>query len=213
MPILNVRWPREYAPETCRFGRARNDIAQESPRTRNRKIIRQGRPLWSAELSWTLPNNSSLAALRYWLEGLDGFNGSVQIWDFASPRPEHSPSPAHWAEGVVLTLGTAALANATSIALTGLTPSTIAALQGQYVQIGRRLYLVAADVTASGGGAATINIVTPLIAAAPIGTEVRFSEAACDMELISQEFSGSARAGDGFVSVSANFRETVVDKS
>jgi hypothetical protein len=238
MTILNTRWPRVLAPETCVFGRSRNDIAQESPRSRQRNYIRQGRPLWSAECTWSAPNTDRIAQLRWWLDGLEGYSGSVQIWDFASWRPDGLPlattsgesprifwthlgnrapfnwagMPSHWQLDVTVP-ASAASAGATSIVVTGLAANALAAIQGQYVQIGRRLYLVDQGATANGAGSATIQLSTPLLAAIAGGTLVRFAEAACEMELVSQSWSSSARAGDGFMSVSASFRETVMDKS
>lgn len=238
MTIVNQRWPREICPQSCAFERSRNDIAQQSPRTRQRSIIRTGgRPLWSAQCSWLLPNGAKLAKLRYWLEALDGFSGSVQVWDFASPYPfglnlatsdtemsrifwsylstrapfSFAGMPSFWALDSYLTLGAAVAAGATSIPLSGLTPSGLVCVQGQYIQIGRRLYLCADGATADGSGNATVTILPALIDAAPIGTEVRFAEAACEMQLAEQSFGASASAGEGFISVSATFVESVTD--
>jgi len=241
MTIINQRWPRDICPQSCTFGRTRNDISQQSPRTRQRSLIRTGgRPLWSARVSWALPNSDRLAKLRYWLEELEGFGGSVQVWDFASPYPyglNLSPTgqpgelkifwsylgnrapftlagfPSFWVLDSFLTLGAGYSAGATSIALSGLTTGGLVCVQGQYVQIGRRLYLAAATVTADGGGNATLTITPGLVDAVTIGTEVRFAEAACEMQLAEQNFDASARAGDGLITVSATFIESVTDVS
>lgn len=239
MAIINEAWPRDLIPTTCTFTRSRNDIRQTSPATRKSTVIRRGRPLWGAELSWTMGNGDKLAKLRYYLEALDGFAGSVQLWDFASPYPygvtgitgnfqsamfwTYNGTLAPWAFGSIPshwiysntqpTLSSGASLGATSIALTGLTASAIAAVQGQYVQIGRRLYLVAADAVANGAGAATVTITPGLLAAASSGAECRFVEAKCEMELITQEWPQRASATDHLVTVSASFLETVQDKS
>lgn len=236
MAIINQRWPRELAPESCAFGRSRNDVIQTSPRTRQEHIIAQGRPLWSAECSWALPNADKLARLRYWLEALEGFRGSAQIWDFASPYPfglelvtsgtepsrifwtyldnrapwSWSGLPSHWQLDATVP-ASAAAAGATSINLTGLAANTLAAVQGQYIQIGRRLYLVAATVSTDGTGAATITLAQPLLAAVSGGDPVRLVEAACEMRLASQEWDSRSRAGDGLTVVSAKFIETSQD--
>jgi hypothetical protein len=103
-----------------------------------------------------------------------------------------------------------AAVGATSIALKGLAASQPAAVQGQPLQIGRRLYLAGADVTADGSGNATITLTTPLLAAAAVDDVARLAEAACEMRLAEQQWSEEASAG-GLVNVSASFIETVTD--
>lgn len=211
MAIVNKRWPADLAPETCTFSRSRNDILQRSPRSRQTSVIVQGRALWGCRLSWSLPNGATLAKLRRWLERLEGFKGSVQLWDFTSPRPEGFAPPAHWAAGATCTVGAAASAGARIVVLSGLTPSVIAVVAGQYVQIGRRLYLAADDATATGGGTCVVHLETPLIESVPHGETVRLAEAGCEMHLVVQDIDTTSRAGDGLVTVSASFSETVVD--
>jgi len=237
MAIINERWPIDLAPKTCVFGRTRNDAPQISPVTRKRKIIRRGRPLWSAKCTWELPNTERLARLRFLLESLDGFNGSAQLWDFASPYPAgltlatpgdveserlywthlgvRSPwtwagMPSHWTAGATVS-ASAGAAGATSVTLSGLAPNSIAAVQGQYVQIGRRLYLAAAGAMSDAGGVATVQITPGLISAVSAGTTSRLVFAACEMQLAEQDFDSSATAGDGAVSISATFIESVED--
>jgi hypothetical protein len=84
-------------------------------------------------------------------------------------------------------------------------------LQGQYVQIGRRLYLVTADASSNVSGAATITITPGLISAGAANDEVRFVEAACEMRLERQEWDFSGGYRQGVVRVSASFVETVED--
>lgn len=237
MAIINQRWPRDLCPETCTFGRSRNDIRQVSVRTRKATTIRQGRPLWRAECSWSLPNTNKLAKLRYWLEQLDGFAGSVQLWDFASPYPfglllatgpdgfnetrvqwtnlatdyywTNASLPLHWVYNAPVTLSANAAQGATSISLTGLQANKITCVQGQYVQVGQRIYIAASDVTSSGAGTATIPLQYGLLAAATSGETVRLVEAACEMQLADQNIDHRSRAGEGLTVVSASFLETV----
>lgn len=214
-------------------------MRQESPRSRQSTIVRQGRPLWKAEVSWSVPNTDKLAKLRYYLEALDGFNGSVQIWDFTSFKPDGlelatsdaegsriywthlgakipwtwAGLPSHWMLDSSVPASAARAIGATTVAVSGLEASRPAVVQGQYVQVGRRLYLAAAGASSTAGGAATITLASPLLSAVAVGDPIRLVEGACEMELVSQEWGAAAKAGDGFVRVSATFRETVGDKS
>ncbi len=190
-------------------------------------------------MSWSLPNTDRLAKLRYYLEALDGYAGSAQLWDFSAPYPwgvnlvsndaagrrlywlnSGTPLPwtwgglpSQWQADAVVPVASSAAIGATSVAVSGCTASSIVALQGQYVQVGRRLYLAASTVTADGSGNATLELVSGLISAAPAGTDVRLIEAACEMRLADQDFDTAARAGEGLINVSATFIETVTDFS
>lgn len=238
MAIINQRWPVDLAPFSCRFTRSRNDQRLRSPRTREATVIRQGRPLWKCELTWQRANTEKLAKLRYWLESLDGYTGSVQLWDFQSPFPAgltlatsdtererlfwvylgsrlpwaYAGMPSFWQSGSSIATASPASAGATSVTFTGLPASTLVAVQGQYIQIDRRLYLVAATVASDGSGNATVQITPGLLADAPTGTTVRLVEAACEMELDSSDFDQSMTAGEGMSTVTATFIETVNDK-
>lgn len=240
MTLINARWPRTLCPETCKFARVRNDVLQTAPASLQTTVIRRGRPLWGAELSWSLANTERLAQLRYWLESLDGYSGSVQIWDFTSPWPygltlattadieykrllwvngavrppwTWAGLPYQWTLDSTITVSANVAAGATSVSFSGLTPSTIAAVQGQYIQIGRRLYIVAQGATSDGSGNVTITLTSPLLAAATAGDTARLVEAACEMRLANQNFDAQSRAGDGLVIVTASFLETVTDFS
>jgi len=238
MAIINQRWPSDLAPLSCRFTRSRNDVRLRSPRTRESTIIRQGRPLWKCELTWERPNTEKLAKLRYWLEALDGYAGSVQLWDFSSPYPygltlvtsdtererlfwvylgtrlpwTYAGMPNFWQSGSFLSTATDAVAGATVVTFAGLPASTLVAVQGQYIQVDRRLYLVAATVASDVGGNATVTLSSGLLSAAPTGTTVRLVEAACEMELDNSDFDQQSTAGTGMSTVSATFIETVTDK-
>jgi hypothetical protein len=239
--FVNVRWPTAIRPTSCTFGKSRNDVAQESPRTRKRTFIQRGRPLYYADLTWRYPQTSKLAHLRYYLDKLEGFAGSVQIWNFASPYPygidygygapanynrrtlwtnsgSQTPFtwtglPSHWVSGATVQMNAGAALAATSIQLKGLAASKPAVVTGQYVQVGRRLYIAAADANSNGSGIATVQLTSGLLAAAATNDIVRLVEAACEMELIDQDISEAADASDGMVSVRARFRETVEDVS
>jgi hypothetical protein len=240
MTIINTRWPRDICPDACTFTRSRNDIIQESVRTRQTTVLTMGRALWGAQLSWSLPNSDKLAKLRYYLESINGYRGSVQLWDFNQPYPwglslgttsmigstnilwsyngVRSPwnfagFPSHWALDSYVTLSASPALGATSISISGADASKVLCVQGQYIQVGRRLYMAAASVTADGSGNATITLVSGLLAAATSGDQVRLVEAACEMRLLDQNYQESGVAGQGMVKISASFLETVADFS
>lgn len=199
MPILNTRWPEGLAPDRCHFGRSRNDILSISPYTRQEHLIKRGRPLWKTSLSWSVHTKALEAELRYYLDELEGFAGAVYLWDFASRQNTTSlASPTY-----------TCVASAASFAITGLPVSATIAVRGDYMQAGRRLYVLTQNLVsdASGNGTA-VPTTLPLDTAA---TSVRFVRAACEMRLASQQWDTERSAGDGFMRVSAEFVETVED--
>ena len=243
MVLVAYRWPHDLCPSECRFARSRNDELQISPRSRQETVIARGRPLWSADLVWSAPDARTLERLRWLIEGLAGYRGSVLLWDFNRIIPSGplkvgpegiSGAPVQpWDDGTPFlepngdvtyfevdqnpTLAADASIGATTIGLTGLwsdgSEATYFARAGSYVQFGRRLYLLAEDLYADAAGAATLRLVTGLIATAPAGTEAIFYRAACEMHLVEQSWEASRRAGEAFSSVALKFLETVTDFS
>lgn len=238
MTLVNARWPDRLTPSQCTWGRARNDVVFSNPYSHAvTGVVVRGRPLWTARLTWRLPPSSRLAELRYWLDALDGVRGSVQLWDFAHPYPAalHTYSasdnnarslwtdgtggqwwdwdgmPAHWSLGSTASVLTGAPAGAYTLPVSGLEPGRIAAVVGQYVQAGRRLYLAADGVTADAEGRAVIPLSSPLISTAAGGEVVRLAAAGCEMQLASQSWSADTSAGSGETTIAAEFIETVTD--
>ena len=81
-----TRWPETLQPAECKFGRMRNDAILESPTSRKRQIVRRGRPVWNASITWrVLPHRVSEA--RYQMERLRGGADIVRLRDYGD-RPE-----------------------------------------------------------------------------------------------------------------------------
>lgn len=205
MPIINQKWPNTLLPVTCDFGRDRNHFEMITPRSLSPKIIVQQRPLWTCKLTWRLPL-SSLPEFRYWMDGLEGQQGSVQLWDFTQPlRTE-------W-DGVPIAVRVAAAIGATTVSLKSF--PLVAGQQirrGEYIQFGRRLYMIdnTTAVNATTGNANAI-LSTPLLAAVAVNEPATIPRAACEMQLMSGGWSTSFAQADGFFTASADFLETVSD--
>lgn len=161
--------------------------------------MRFGRPLWMAEISWRI-RPGDVSALRYLLDGLSGQHASVMLRDMSVRQPAF--------RGTVTAQSLAAV-GATSVATTGWTPSTAVMAAGDYVQLGRRLYLAASAVTSNGSGVATIALDRPLLEAVAAGAEVNYRLPACEMRMIDDAWTGARDAEDGLMSVRATFLETV----
>lgn len=245
MSVLTVaqRWPSEVCPETCEFGRSRNDILQRSSTSRQEFVVRRGRPLWTATLTWDLTITRE-RTLRYWLDTLQGHRGSVILWDFKAPFPAeraiamtlqaspsfriqplvyrtwlngtnthlwvNSGSSFYWTNPMTTTVGM------TSVTLS-IPPQALATpilRQGDYIQLKRRLYIVASDVTTSPGVPFVIvPLTTPILDELVNTDDVRIIEAGCEMMMVSQDWSSSRSAGNAFSKATATFIETTSNYS
>lgn len=226
MTLINHRWPSDLAPSRCQWGRTRNDMLGVSPRSRQEHVIKQSRPLWTCSLSWDLTRGVDEARLRYLLEGLEGYAGSVQLWDWGALGNAAAPAGLMWTNlgvdyawthyGIISQWQGAAtyLANGTAgnvaVLISGLTPSVPAILQGGYLQIDRRLYIADNAYSANGAGVATIGITTPLLKTY-INATSRLVEAGCEMRMVKQDWQAARSAGASLSSVTAEFVETVED--
>lgn len=182
-------------------------------------------------MTWEASSGTDEARLRYLLDGIEGFRGSVDIWDFSArsnlPASAFATwtnaginyawtwfgSTAFWNAAAAYACPAGAVAGGTTLILAGLAANQPAVVQGGYVQAGRRLYLAAASATADGSGVVTITLSTPLVASVGAGALVRLQQAGCEMRLVSQAWAADRDAENPFYSVTAQFLETVEDYS
>ena len=192
-------WPIGIQPSHCSWSRDRTDGFLESPTTRARQIVRRGRPLWKASITWGV-KPEDVSEVRYQIESLKGGAGSVKLHDFASII---LPTPA-------VPLLAAASVGATSISTSGWPVSTTGVvIAGQYLEVAELLYLVAATANSDGSGQATITLTTPLLAAASIGALAVLIRPGCQMRIDSQDWSGARTADGALWSVNGSFVEKV----
>jgi hypothetical protein len=237
MTIIAERWPIELCPSRCTFGRSRNDKLQLSPRTERETIIVQGRAKWQCKLTWDHHQHVNLPELRRFLDGLDGHRGSVILWDFEFPyslieaaktaTPVIAPdtrlywsnggSTFSWSNGTGTNIFTYALtptlipAGSTLVPLMSMPPSATLLKRGEYIQFGRRLYLLKSDLVADSEGFGSAEISTALITDADESTEVRVTRAGCEFRLARQSWESEREAGNPFGKFSAEFVETEYD--
>lgn len=80
---------------------------------------------------------------------------------------------------------------------------------GEYIQLNRRLYLLADDMHSAADGTATAHLMSPTLEPLTNGHPVVISQAGCEMRLEESDWTKSRTAGDPFNTVSATFIETV----
>ena len=193
-------WPESIQPESCTFGRSRNDAAQESPVTRVRQIHRRGRPVWTASINWKVqPRQVSEA--RFQIESAYKELASTLLRDYGAPRVTRTED---------VKVNTAAAIGDTSVSSKGWTVSVTGVVAaGQYIQIGHRLYTVSAAANSNGSGIATISLRTPIVEPALANDVIEIRAPACAMRPTSTDWMGSRSWDEGLWSVSAEFSERI----
>jgi hypothetical protein len=232
--LIAERWPDALCPTACLFGRSRNDIEQVSSRSRFKTIVAQGRPLWTCELTFAKGSGVDLSELRWYIEGLQGKRGTVMLWDWNVDFPTGTGSiggtsaviPLHWSNGAStftwsgsktwtapgsFSVYQYSAVGTFNIYVKGLLPNQRVLARGDYIQVGKRLYLVDDDAISTPSGHATVTLMTPLISQANSGSEIRLYRAACEMSLANQEWGIRGQGGNPYREVTLSFIETVED--
>lgn len=126
-------------------------VISRSPASYAQQVQRFSGQMWNAEV--TLPQMERADAEQWisFLLKLNGREGTFLLGDLAAKTPRGT------AGGTPLTNGSHA-AQVSSLITDGWTVSSAVLKQGDYIQIGQRLYKVLDDVTSDGSGNATFDI-------------------------------------------------------
>ncbi len=150
--MSTITLPTLFKPRSCRLEMQTNQRVSASPEGGSEQAVDRLNDRWI--VSCELPP-STLHATGAWAEAFKhAMRGQVNVtalWHFTRPAPRGT------ARGTMLVNGAVAQ-GANSIGVDGISPSTGTLLAGDLIGAGGQLFMVAADVTAS-GGAATVSIV------------------------------------------------------
>jgi hypothetical protein len=155
-------WPDDLVPYAQQFYLQPNTGGSESPFNRKTKVYGLSAPRWICSMSFRggywgrLGLEAVGPRLDAFIAKLSGRENRVALYDFR--RPEIRSHLWRSTAG-----NSAAVAGATSIIITGLTPGmTIHA--GDYIGGDGRPHIILDDVTADGSGNATVSFKPPLAA-------------------------------------------------
>lgn len=146
-----VSLPAAFSPRTCALVLATNQRVSASPFGGTEQAVDLLNDRWY--LSCVLPAGRQRdgAWRDAFIAGMRGQVNWVPLWHFARPQPRGT------ARGTMMVDGSVAQ-GASAIPVDGISPSTGTLLAGDMLGVGGRLFMVADDVTASGGGA-TVQVV------------------------------------------------------
>jgi hypothetical protein len=152
---------------------------------------------WSGTVSLPLMKAATAAPWSAFINELDGISGTFLM----APPDRSSPRGTQTAN---FTVSGAHAARVTSLAVTMTASATL--LAGDRISIAQKLYEVATDATADGGGAATLEIRPPLKAAQVGGETIKCDPPEILLRLTSNKF-GVKRNRHNNYSLSFAFRE------
>ena len=149
--MSTITLPTGFQPSACTLTLSTNQRVNAAPFGGSEQAVDMLTDRWL--LSCELPSRSqaSGAALEAFIAAMRGQTNVCALWHFVRPAPRGT------ARGTILINGAVAQ-GASSIAVDGISPATGTLLAGDLLGVGDMLFMVAADVTAS-GGAATVSLV------------------------------------------------------
>ncbi len=175
--MSTITRPTQFIPRACTLTLSTNQRVSASPFGGSEQAVDMLNDRWM--LSCDLPPSSHVSAawLEAFIASMRGQVNVVALYHFARPQPRGT------ARGTMLINGAIAQ-GASSIAIDGISPSTGTLLAGDMLGVGGQLFMVAADVTAS-GGAATVSIVNRVRTALADNTSVTWDRPTALFRLVS----------------------------
>lgn len=150
--MTTYAWPSAYVPQTAALRvivNARHNTSGENGVSQT--VTRPG-SRWGWSITMPPMRSAARADFEGWLTGLSGMEHRISTWDWKRPVPRGTCNLT----GV--TLGAAADAFATSVALAGC-GNAKTLLRGDWIGFANgQLCRVAADATSDSGGAMTVHI-------------------------------------------------------
>ncbi len=149
--MSTITRPTQFIPRACSLMLATNQRVSASPFGGSEQAVDMLNDRWMMSCDLPPASHGNAAWLEAFIGSMRGQVNVVALYHFARPQPRGT------ARGTMLINGAVAQ-GASSIAIDGISPSTGTLLAGDMLGVGGQLFMVAADVTAS-GGAATVTIV------------------------------------------------------
>lgn len=149
--MSTITRPTQFIPRACTLTLSTNQRVSASPFGGSEQAVDLLNDRWMLSCDLPPASHANSAWLEAFIASMRGQVNVVALYHFARPQPRGT------ARGTILVNGAVAQ-GASSIAVDGISPSTGTFLAGDMFGVGGQLFMLAADVTAS-GGAATLSIV------------------------------------------------------
>lgn len=142
--MSTIALPSLFMPRACAFTQSVNQRVSAAPFGGSEQAIDLLNDRWLVSLELPPHFNSTMAAMEAFIGALRGQVNTVDLWHFMRPEPRGTVRGT-------LTLNAAVAQGASSIVVTGCSPSTGTLLAGDVLGVGGLLLMVAADCTAVAG--------------------------------------------------------------
>ena len=178
-----ITLPTTFKPRTCTMVQAVTQRVNASPFGGSEQAIDLLNDRWLCNVELPPMGQASAArrvaasALEAFIGAMRGQTNTVELWHFARPQPQGSVRGT-------LTLNASAAQGASSVVLTGCSPSTGTLLAGDMLGVGGLLLMVAIDCTAV-AGVITVPITNRLRTAQSGGAAVTWDKPKGTFRLLS----------------------------
>ena len=167
-----MRWPDSLEPQSMEWGLVSNDRLHTSPLSNSQQVVEMPGSFWQCTLRYNVLSREMERELTAILGRLRGRVGTIDIpaWTRFYDRPSVG--------SITVTSGNV---NSYQIGVNGINAGASAFDAGDYITIEGQLFEVVEPVTATGTGAATIQVNKRLRANMVPGTAVEYLEPYCTM--------------------------------
>lgn len=172
-----VTLPVAFRPRSCQLTLSCNQRVNAAPFGGSEQAIDLLNDRWLLSCELPAARHANAAWRDGFIAALRGQVNTVALWHFARPAPRGSVRGT-------LALASAAAQGASSITVSGCTPSTGTLLAGDMLGVGGLLVVVASDCTAT-GGTITVPLGNRLRSAKGSGTSVVWDKPTAPFRMLS----------------------------
>ena len=172
-----ITLPSLFMPRSVVFTQSVNQRVSAAPFGGSEQAVDLLNDRWLVSLELPPHFNSTMAAMEAFIGALRGQTNWVNLWHFMRPAPRGTVRGT-------LTLNAAAAQGASSIEVTGCSPSTGTLLAGDVLGVGGLLLMVASDCTAV-AGVITVPITNRLRTAQSGGAAVTWDKPTAPFRMLS----------------------------
>lgn len=174
--MSTITLPAQFKPHSCVFTQSVNQRVSAAPFGGSEQAIDLLNDRWLCSVE--IPQNymTDAAYLEAFIGAMRGQTNVCQLWHFSRPAPRGTVRGT-------LTLSAAAAQGASSLVLTGCTPSDGTLLAGDMLGVGGLLVMSASDCAAV-AGVITVPITNRLRIAQPSGAAVAWNKPSAPFRLL-----------------------------
>ena len=175
---MSITLPTEFVPNACTFVQSTNQRVSASPFGGSEQAIDLLNDRWKASMQLSAKTPDEGAWIEAFIGAMRGQVNTVDLYHFARPVPRGTIRGS-------LTLNANAAQGASSIQITGCSPSNGTFLGGDMMGVGGLLVMAAPGTYTASAGIVTVSITNRLRAAQSSGAVVTWNKPTAPFRLLS----------------------------